>query len=154
MEFKINTAYLLGISKTLNANGLCVPFNITFCSSGTLIRWRRTFLQKIIVDSSRYSLLLWNPKVHTVFTKPLQWTPAWTSRIQPKPPQPLPMWFILILFQYLRLGLSSSLFLWSYPINIKYPFFTSHVHATCLHSTLLYKEKMYNPGPKYNVEKA
>jgi hypothetical protein len=75
--------------------------------------------------------ILWNPKVHYVFTRVLHWSLSWARSIQSISFHPISLKSILILPDHLRLGLPSGLFFSSFPINIPHAFLFSLVLATC-----------------------
>jgi hypothetical protein len=75
--------------------------------------------------------ILWNPKVHTVFTRALYWSLSWSRSIQSIPSHPISLRSILILFTHLRLGLHNGLLPSGFHINILYAFLLSPIRVTC-----------------------
>ena len=78
-----------------------------------------------------FSLILWNPKYYRVYKFPPPAPGAEPDRSSPCHPPPISCKSILILYSFLRLGLSSGPFPSGFASKILYASLLSHVRATC-----------------------
>jgi len=77
------------------------------------------------------SRLLWNPKVHWVFTRARHWYQSWVRWVQSVYSHSTSVRSVLILSSHKRLGLPNDLFPSDFPTKIVCAFLIYQLHATC-----------------------